>query len=63
MSKMNQMDYNSLLSDRRHNLESKTDRVMKEIAIITRKRYSKMAGEDGRQIFNVTERKGMLISN
>ena len=40
MHQMGRLDHNSLASDRKSNIETKVDSMMKDIAISARKRYS-----------------------
>lgn len=48
-----------MASDRSHVVNGKVDMMMKDIAISGRKKYSIMPGQDGQELFDINQRKGM----
>ena len=50
---LNSMDHNSLNSERASSITTRVDHMMKEIALSSRKKYSRLADEDGKQLFDI----------
>ena len=50
---LNSLDHNSLNSDRASSMATRIDHMMKELALSSRKRYSRLAGDDGNQLFDI----------
>lgn len=49
-------------SDRKATVETKADILMKDIALSSRKKYSRLVGGDGQELFDINQRKNMQIN-
>ena len=60
--KLSQLDHNSLHSERQSTLDYKVDMMMKDIALSNRKKYKTNANSDGKELFDINQRKSMHIN-
>jgi len=51
--KLGKMDHNSLNSDRKVQVENKTDLIMKDIALSAKKHYNRLGSADGTGLFDI----------
>jgi hypothetical protein len=47
------MDHNSLNSDRKVQVENRTDLIMKDIALSAKKHYNRMGSADGKDLYDI----------
>lgn len=63
--KLQGLDHNSGNSDRKRNIEEKTDLLMKDIALSGRKQYKQgsMGAETNKELFDVNQKRQITIKN